>query len=464
MKTSHNLFKRKAYSAFVVLLICFVVVSACKKFVTVDDLKDSMLSSQVFDNNESANAAILGVYQSVKTESSTAINALSSFSSDDLVYQGSGPYIAEFYRNVVSSTNASIPWSGFYNTIFRANSAIEGLEMSTGVAAEMKTQYIAEAKFMRAYAYFYLANFFGDVPLLTTTDVEKNATAARNPSNEVFSLIVSDLLDAQAGLPANLSLSEGTKVRGNKWAATALLARVYLYEKKYALAEEQASLVIASGLYTMLDDPIGIFNRNNSEAIFQLDRFNGESFSLIEYLTPTLPASSADYVCSSSLIAAFETNDERKLNWLLPISYLGKDYLTPYKFRVKETTVASELETPLRLAEQYLIRAEARAMQGNFSDAIADINFIRLKHGKLLTALPIPVKQEDAVSIVMHERRVELFTEGAHRWFDLKRTGQINEVMQVTKPTTWTTNAALYPIPLTDVQRNPNLKQNPGYQ
>lgn len=464
MKTSHKIFNKKSYIALITILIFFIVFSACKKFVTVDELKDSMLSSQVFNNNESANAAVLGIYQSLKVTTSVAINVMSSFSSDDLVYQGSGQETDDFFKNNLNSSNSSLPWSTLYNTIYRANSAIEGLEAGTGIPDERKKQLLAEAKFLRAYAYFYLVSFFGDVPLLTTTSVEKNSIAPRNASAEVYTLITTDLLNAQATLPADLSTGAGKKTRVNKWAATALLARVYLYQKKYVMAEQEATAVIESGLYTMLDSPNGIFNRNNSEAIFQLDRFSGETFALLDFLTPALPITSANYVLNSSLIGAFEINDMRKTAWLYPISYLGNDYYVPYKFRVKATSETSELETPLRMAEQYLIRAEARAMQDNYSGAIEDINLIRLKHGKLTTPLSAPVKQEDAITIVMHERRVELFTEGGHRWLDLKRTEKLNEVMQLAKPTTWKSTALLYPIPLADLQRNPNLKQNSGYQ
>lgn len=461
--TSLNSF-RMAIGVCLAMLVSMVILLSCKKFITVDSLKDSLLTDQVYSNDASANSAILGIYATLKdTQVSTTINALSSMSGDDSAYQIPGASIDDFYKNTLKSTASLLPWTSEYSVIYQANAAIEGLQKSTGLNNEKKKQFLAEAKFMRAYAYFYLVNFFGDVPLLLSTDVAKNDLAARTSSTEIYSQIISDLLEAQAGLPADFSISPGSRTRINKMAVTAFLARVYLYQQKWSLAEQQATVVINSGLCSLLDSPIGIFNRNNQEAIFQLDRFNGEPLNLLDYFTAASPTSSPRSVCSTSLVAAFENNDLRKSNWLYPIVYLGQSFSTAYKFRVKSIAVASELETPLRLAEQYLIRAEAFAMQGNFSGAIADINLIRLKHGGLSTALPTPTNQQNAIDLIFHERRVELFTEGAHRWFDLKRTGKVNTVMQNEKPNTWTSKAEFYPIPLADVQRNPNLKQNTGY-
>jgi len=112
----------------------------------------------------------------------------------------------------------------------------------------------------------------------------------------------------------------------------------------------------------------------------------------------------------------------------------------------------------------YLIRAEAKAMRNDFQGCIDDINLVRQKHGGLSIPLPVPGNQSAALDVILHERQVDLFTEGCHRWFDLKRTGRLDAVMQAEKPATWQSYAALYPILFTDIQRNPNLTQNLGYE
>jgi len=114
----------------------------------------------------------------------------------------------------------------------------------------------------------------------------------------------------------------------------------------------------------------------------------------------------------------------------------------------------------LRLAEQYLIRAEARVRQNDLVGAIQDLNVVRARAG--LPDLSSGVSQDLILAAVIQERRVELFAEWGHRWSDLIRWGQADSVLSMEKPK-WTANAKLYPLPLVDIQRNGNLRQNDGY-
>ena len=115
----------------------------------------------------------------------------------------------------------------------------------------------------------------------------------------------------------------------------------------------------------------------------------------------------------------------------------------------------------LRLAEQYLIRAEARAEQNNLTGAVADLNIIRNRAGLPNTTA---VTQGDILTAIMHERQVELFSEWGHRFFDLKRTGQANTVLgAIASKQPWNTNQLLYPIPVSETTNDAFLQQNPGY-
>jgi hypothetical protein len=118
----------------------------------------------------------------------------------------------------------------------------------------------------------------------------------------------------------------------------------------------------------------------------------------------------------------------------------------------------------LRLAEQYLIRAEARAQQSDLTGALADLNAIRARAG-----LPgsTAMSQTEILNAIQKERRVELFTEGSHRFFDLRRTKNLDAVMTKVSPLkggSWEPFEQWWPIPLTDVQNNKSLLQTPGYQ
>ena len=114
----------------------------------------------------------------------------------------------------------------------------------------------------------------------------------------------------------------------------------------------------------------------------------------------------------------------------------------------------------LRLSEMFLIRAEARANQNKISEGVADINVVRQRAG--LTALSTTMTQAALLSALEHERWVELFTEWADRWFNLKRLGKADAVLSLIKPK-WQSFQKLYPVPQQELQANPNLVDNPGY-
>jgi hypothetical protein len=311
--------------------------------------------------------------------------------------------------------------------------------------------------------HFTLVNFFGDVPLITTTNVNETSLAPRTAVATVYNQVVADLKDAQTLLDtANAGSSNRT--RANKWSATAMLARVYLYLGDWANAETQATAVINNtGLYSLLTTANlnNVFLASSTEAIWQLYSAGNNGFTQIG--TSFLPGSSTTpkYVLTNQLLNAFETGDKRKTAWVNSTNVSGTLYYYPYKYRQYTiTTTGIEYYMQLRLAEEYLIRAEARAQQNKTGDAQNDLNIIRNRAGLTNTTA---TTKDDLLAAVSRERQVELFAEHGHRWFDLKRTNTIDAVMNAAKPGTWTSNAAKYPIPQTARNSNVNLGQNDGY-
>jgi hypothetical protein len=124
------------------------------------------------------------------------------------------------------------------------------------------------------------------------------------------------------------------------------------------------------------------------------------------------------------------------------------------------TLTLSEHYIVLRLAEQHLIRGEARAMQNKLIESKQDLNIIRNRAG--LTNSTASSK-EDILAAIARERKVELFSEWGNRWYDLKRTGKANSVLSTIKPQTWQATDTLYPIPQSQINLNSALSQNPGY-
>jgi starch-binding outer membrane protein, SusD/RagB family len=445
-------------SCFFFCIVFLQLMIGCKKYVEVNSLTDSLLAEQVFDNDRTANSAILGIYRQFRSGIIDPITLRNSLSSDDITLY-SNASSNDYLNNTLKSNNPQLPWGQLYSIIYAANSAIEGMEKSKGMSDSSRNYYIGEAKFNRAFSFFYLINLFGDVPLVLSTDVRINSLVDRTSTNQVYEQIIDDLKDAQKRLPANYNFAGGERIRATKWAATALLARVYLYQKDWVNAESLASTVINSGAYSLLNTPTGVFNKNNSEAILQWANMATETNSVASnFIFTTTPS----YICTSFLINAFENGDLRKATWLKSAVVSSQTIYYPFKFTTT-VTGSNEYYTVMRLAEQYLIRSEARAMQGNLTGAISDVNLIRAKHGGLATPLVTPTSQATCIDLIMKERQVDLFTEGCHRWFDLKRTGRIDSVMLIEKPNFWKSSSALYPIPLSEIQRNSRLIQNPDY-
>ncbi len=151
-----------------------------------------------------------------------------------------------------------------------------------------------------------------------------------------------------------------------------------------------------------------------------------------------------------------------------PIQTARNTWYFPYKYKYNTLTTNGtvyEYTMVLRLAEQYLIRAEAKVQTGD-ATAVNDLNAVRHRAG--LADYAGSTDKNSLLAAILHERQVELFTEWGQRWFDLIRTGNVDAVMSIVTPQkggTWTTGGhqTLYPIPIADIAADPNLTQNPGY-
>jgi hypothetical protein len=375
-------------------------------------------------------------------------------------------YYDGFMNNSISPADYNLDgiWSLFYQIIYQANGII-GKVPGSPVADNLKAQYIAEAKIFRAFCHLYLTSYFGDVPLLMTTDVTVTASAPRTAKADVLKAIVADLKDAQSVLAPG-SIRNG---RFNKWMATALLARTYLYQKDWANAAAEAGVLIADSTdFILVKDLSKVFLRGSKEAIWQVNTAGGTNDNYTYFAPVNVPTAntSLSYVTQlrPELYNAFEAGDNRKTTWVGSTTISGTSFNFDYKYKSIATptsTATIEDYMLLRLAEQYLIRAEARAQQDNLPGAIDDINAIRARAG--LAGISYGTAKSDVLLAIEQERRVELFGEGyGHRWIDLVRTGRVDAVMMAEKPTTWKPTAALFPIPATELANNPALTPNPS--
>lgn len=458
------------------ILICFLVLASCKKLVEIPEPVNTITTTETFSTPAGATSALISVYFDLAKGYNSSFDyangrtsTYAGLSADELKYFQSDDVVSQFQNNTLVSTNSDLSsffWNPAYYDIYSANSIIEGVSASS-LSTALKTQLTGEAKFLRAFSYFYLVNLFGDVPIVTTTSWQQTSLIPRSATTMVYDQIVKDLKDAQSLLPDDYSASSGERFRANKSAATALLARVYLYLRQWSAAEQQSTLLIGNTSYSLETDLNRVFLKNSNEAILQWQvsveyspYATKEGNQLIPFSTTTKPK----YILTDELLAAFESTDKRFSAWVDTTNYQGTLYYYPYKYKIRQGTPgggADEYYMVLRLAEQYLIRAEARAQQNNLAGAISDLNVIRERAG--LIDVPSSLDQTGVMNALEQERRIELFAEWGNRWFDLKRTGRADAILQPQKGSNWQSSDQLYPIPQAEIKLDPSLTQNPGY-
>ncbi len=457
-------------AVFTLVIFLAIIFSSCKNFLEIDPPKTSLAKETVFQSDDQATSAMTGIYSTLRSsgyasggQSSVAYYA--GVSSDEQI--GYHVNNIPFFENALNpqlSTVSSI-YSGPYKSIYSANSILEGLALSNQLTPDVKAQLEGEALFIRAFAYFYLVNMFGSVPLHLSTDYRVTSVAPKAGISKIYEQIISDLKLAESLLVESYPTTG--RVRPNKSTAQAMLARTYLYLRDWQNAEKYASIVINKTTLYSLVALDSIFLANSQETIWQLmpiaSSNTNEGALLILQATPTQVS-----LRNSFVLNGFEPNDKRKEAWIKTYSDNTGTYYYPFKYKVRSSTTVTEYSMVLRLAEQYLIRAEARINDGKIDVGITDLNIIRLRplasgiNANIIPLLSTTLSQSDALQAVEQERKIELFSEWGHRWFDLKRTGRAISVLSPLKPQ-WQDYDVLYPIPQDEVSRNSNITQNDGY-
>jgi len=333
------------------------------------------------------------------------------------------------------------------------------LDNSISIAEANKKQLQGEAIFVRALLHFYLLNLYGDIPYITTTDYLLNSKVSRMPADKIYSLILMDLNKAVELLSEDYVSPE--RILPNRSTAKALLARVYLYMGMYPEASNAASSVINNPLYSWETDLDKIFLKESRTTIWQFMPNTSDSNTAEGSLYIFTSGPPPVVGLKPDFVNAFEAGDLRKTHWTTEVTDGVSTWYHASKYKQQSTTPSSvEYSIVFRLAEQYLIRAEARAYQGDLIGAKEDLNVIRTTAGLTNTTA---VTAEEIITDILNQRRFELFTEFGQRFFDLKRTGKLDETLSASK-TGWNTTDSLWPLPALELNSNPNLNpQNPGY-
>ena len=439
-----------------ILLFLIIAATLLSCDVLEVESKSSIDASAAFQTKEDIDKGILGAYSyfpSLRYYGRSHV-IFPDLAADNLAHPVSAT--ASEYREIANNNilpeNGSVGgmWSNMYGGINVANNVIDKIAGIANMTDAEKNSAMGELYFIRALNHFNLMNYFGDIPIIITPTVGVgDLDVPRDPVEQVYSQIINDLLFAADNLPAS-----GNKIRASKYAAKALLARVYLYKRDYAQAGTLASEVIDNGGYTLLGDYEDVFaGDQSSESIFEIYFSQTERNRIAEYNFPTSLNGRREVEPSPNLLAAYETGDER---FTASIAFDGT---SAYAIKYDDLSLGADNVIVLRLADMYLIRAEAEA-----NKTAPDIPAIHSDINKIRTRSNLNPTSETSASqllrIIEKERRIEFAFEG-HRWFDLVRTGRAVAVL----PNVNNVNQTLFPIPSDEIQTNndPGMSQNPGY-
>lgn len=454
---SCNSFQTIKYFIGLMLLIFVFLFMGCAKFVDVDPPKYQVSRETVFSSDATAIAAITGIYSTIMAGQFSFLGGglpfYTGLSSDELTNYSAQSAQIELYQNSVSEANTIIfnQWSNAYSIIYAANSVLEGLSGNQSVSSSVRDQLEGEALFIRSLCYFYLVNLWGEVPFLTSTDYNGSAIAYKSSEADIYKKIVEDLKKAQTLLSVEYVSTE--RVRPNQYTATALLARTYLYMGDWSNAAAEATKIINAPDYHLTDNVNEVFLKNSSETIWQLMPVmtNYNTNDGANFILTGVPTSCA---LSNQFVTSFNLTDKRRINWIDSISVGGTAYYFPYKYKIRSSSSLNEYQIVFRLAEQYLIRAEARAKNNDIQGAVEDLNLVHERAG--LAKLSQPPTADSCLNLIENERKQELFCEYGHRWLDLKRTNRANQVLGNIKPG-WQSSDQYYPIPASEILNNPHL-------
>lgn len=386
----------------------------------------------------------------------------------NLAFTGTYTSDREVARRNVTAANTALPglWGSAYQGINRANNVLAALAgLQDEFDADEYARLKGEAHFVRALNYFNLVNFFGGVPLVTepVNAVPGDVRQVKNSQAQIFAFIEAELALARAGLP---ELGSDAAGRGSYEAATALLARVHTYQQEWQPAYDLADEIIESHTFTLEPQYENAFEKEQTdEAIFEVPFTVTDPGSLAFWFFPGSLGGRYGIAPSGSLVGSFEDGDER-----LDVAIQPEDFGDDFGAKYTDISTTADDIPVLRLAEMYLIRAEAAARLGNFTQALADVNVIRERAGLEGYDETTADLDEDGtmtaaevLEIVLTERRHEMFYEG-HYFFDLKRFADAVPAAQARLTALGITgNKLLFPIPQREIDANPALIQNPGY-
>ncbi len=463
-----------------------IALGACE--VLEQDPISNLSSENFFETAEHANAAITSTYAALRNtfnggQGNVRYSMWGDLRADLLATdEGKNEGYDRLEDNEQNPTDAVADWSDLYQTIARANDIIAnvpGIE-DVDLTAEDESEILAQARFLRAFSYFYLVRLWGDVPLSLepVNSASDPVDLPRVSQAVVLDTIEADIIYALARLPTTYSSNSDTRGRATLGAAYALQAHVYAWQANWEAAAASAQQVIENPQYELLPGEryANIFDvENTRESIFELQidplsAGEGTSSLFIDFGTDEqnggLTGELGIFLPSEKFLNGLEEGDLRRSTLIFDGDGLFRPqivkYIRPFSRADLGTSVpnrAAEADNNIiiyRLAGIILLRAEALNYLGRTQEAATLLNQIRERAGLPATTA---TTQEELKAAILKERGYELAFEG-HRWYDLVRNGEaLNKIETLTNP-----DRLLLPISQREIILNENIdSNNPSY-
>ena len=439
-------------------------LTSCERMLEVEMPTNQISSDQIFENVQTANAALSGLYAGLYDNSPLTGDKTGMYLSlytDELNFYPatSNNGTLETYQNTLIDSNPFVNtyWTNAYQKVYMCNAILEGVEGSVFLPVAEKQRLKGEVLVIRSVLFHYLQQIYGDIPYPVTTNYMINQSIGKTPSTEVLLRIENDLKDAVSLLTDTYSNSE--RIFLNRKAGQLFLAKVLMSQKKWNESEVILKEIMQSSLYQFQNDITKVFEKSSSHILWQLKPKNiGEAVreASFYYFANRAPTSVA---LSPSLVSIFDSADKRRINWITAVNVGANTWYRAYKYK-NTSNNTTEYSIVLRLEEVYLLLAEAMTHQDKITEALPLVNSIRQRSG--IGVLTQPITKENLINEILTENRKEFFTETGHRFMDLKRNDKLN-VLTATKPS-WKSFHKLWPIPQKEILLNTNLNpQNEGY-
>jgi starch-binding outer membrane protein, SusD/RagB family len=495
----------KKYTKITAVFVALLALSACQKEFLDRKPLGQLTYDTFFENAEQAQLAVNAVYNQLRQwdcvsfpwigltdiisddadKGSTAQDALPLLEIDDFTFDG-------------TNTNIAGAWRGYYTLIARANLAIKRLP-DVDMEEAKKQRLIGECKFLRAYGYFLLVQWFGGVPLITEPlDADGYYNQERKPASAVYDQIEADLKAAIQVLPKKSKYAAADLGRATQGAALGFLAKLYMLKKDFVKAEETCLELINSNEYSLQASYKDIFlpgGENGVESIFEIQAAalnpadgvigpGATPYNMIQGVRGVPNLGWGFNRPSDNLISAYETSfDPRRRATIIYEGDILPDGVT--EVQINPETVNARYNKKawvpahsglqdngpgnirvLRYADILLLAAEALNENGKPQQALTYLNMIRKRARGTSTSILQDVTVTDQSQLrerIYRERRVELAME-QHRWFDLLRWGRAGQVMQAVGKNFVPGKHELLPIPSAEIDlTGGKMVQNPGY-